>query len=298
MSSGDSNFSTGINNTLEQLTKYLLELQGLERNLYSILRNNPNIEDSEKEQIVRDINDLSAKRDDLNKQIKDLAESSKLELQVDFQTFQQQMRIVEAAEQQLNESKIKLKLLNDEKLNKLRLVQINTYYQKRYGALSEFIGNIVFFIIIFILISWVISKGWIPSAVGSVIVIIYLALGIVYFILYYLDIANRSKTNFDQYEWTFDKNTETKTDEDYDDSETDKYMGSKGSDTDVCVGEACCTEGMKYDEQLQKCVVSEEGMSNALSQGCFNSNSDIVNFNNNNGPVKPFSDNYGNYASF
>ena len=55
---------------------------------------------------------------------------------------------------------------------------------------------------------------------------------------------------------------------------------------------------MKYDEQLQKCVVSEEGMSNALSQGCFNSNSDIVNFNNNNGPVKPFSDNYGNYASF
>ena len=184
MSSGDSNFSTGINNTLEQLTKYLLELQGLERNLYSILRNNPNIEDSEKEQIVRDINDLSAKRDDLNKQIKDLAESSKLELQVDFQTFQQQMRIVEAAEQQLNESKIKLKLLNDEKLNKLRLVQINTYYQKRYGALSEFIGSIVFFIIILILISWVISKGWIPASVGSIIIIIYVALGIVYFLLY------------------------------------------------------------------------------------------------------------------
>ena len=256
------------------------------------------MDNSEKESIVNKINLLSDKRESLNSEIKSLGQQAKVDLTIDFQTFQQQMRIVEAAEEQLNESKMKLKLLNDEKLNKLRLVQINTYYNKRYDALGDMVKYIILFLVIAIIFAIVIQKGFIPGNIGSLILTIYVALGLVYFYLYYLDIQSRSKRNFDEYEWIFDPNRETKEDEDKDSGEGDAYLGVNKKNTDECVGEDCCTDGMKYDETIQQCV-TEEGMSNALTQNVFSSKNVVIDYNNkNNNSIQPFSNSNDNFASF
>jgi|LXNH01.1.fsa_nt_gb hypothetical protein len=287
-----------MDKTLQRMTQYLTQLQNIEKELYNSLRNNPDMDGSEKDMLVNKINALSDKREALNNEIKNLGDKAKLDLTVDFQSFQQQMRIVQAAEEQLNESKNKLRLLNDEKLNKLRLVQINTYYNKRYDALSDMMKQIIIFVVIAIIFAIIMQQGYIPVNIGSIVLTIYLPIGIVYFYLYYLDIVARSKRNFDEYDWQFDHNKElTEDDTEQDSSETDKYLGSEGKKNEECVGEECCTDGMRYDEEMQQCV-TEEGMTNALTQGVFSSNPTVVNYNNGNEPVEPFSNNFDNYASF
>lgn len=294
--------TSDLEETLNDLTSYIRQLQGVEQSMYKVLRNNPNISDVDKEEAVSQINELSAKREELNHEINSLGERAKLDLKIDFQAFQQQMRIVEAAERQLNESKIKLKLLNDEKLNKLRLVQINTYYLKRYDALSSLIKRFVLFIAIAIVIAVLMQKGILPGSIGSIIMAVYFALGFAYFYIGYMDIVSRSKRNFDEYEWPFDRNMDSTELGEYDSSEGDIYTSADGGNNEPCMGEACCSKGMVYDETEGKCVSkskcdTEEGMTSALTQNMFNSRPEMVQVNDN-GVVKPFSNNYENFASF
>ena len=294
--------TSDLETTLKNLTDYIRQLQGVEESMYKVLRNNPNISDGEKEAAVDQINELSAKRESLNTEIKSLGEGAKLDLQVDFQEFQQQMQIVEAAEKQLNESKIKLRLLNDEKLNKLRLVQINTYYLKRYDALSLLIKKFVLFIVIAIVIAVLMQKGLLPASIGSIIMAVYFALGFVYFYLGYGDISSRSKRNFDEYEWPFDRNMDSQQMEEYNSSEGDIYTGEGSDKADTCVGEECCTTGMTYNETQGKCIpdgkcATEEGMTSALTQNIFSSTHELVQVSDN-GAVKPFSNKYESFASF
>ena len=294
--------TSNLEETLNDLTSYIRQLQGVEQSMYKVLRNNPNISDVDKEEAVSQINELSAKREELNHEINSLGERAKLDLKVDFQAFQQQMRIVEAAERQLNESKIKLKLLNDEKLNKLRLVQINTYYLKRYDALSSLVKKFVLFIAIAIVIAVLIQRGILPGSIGSIIMAVYFALGFVYFYIGYMDIASRSKRNFDEYEWPFDRNMDSTELDEYDSSEGDVYTSADSGKNEPCIGEACCTTGMTYDETAGKCIPdgkcgTEEGMTSALTQNMFSSRPEIVQVSDN-GAVKPFSNNYESFASF
>jgi hypothetical protein len=59
---------------------------------------------------------------------------------------------------------------------------------------------------------------------------------------------------------------------------------------------------MSYDETAGKCIPdgkcgTEEGMTNALTQNMFSSRPEVVQVADN-GPVKPFSNNFENFASF
>tara|TARA_B100000035_G_C21011624_1_gene559884 strand:+ start:188 stop:1108 length:921 start_codon:yes stop_codon:yes gene_type:complete len=291
------NLHGGMDKALKRMAEYLIQLQNIEKDLYKSLRNNPEMDNSEKEAIVNKINGLSDKREALNEEIKALGEKAKRDMTVDFQTFQQQMRIVNAAEEQLNESKMKLRLLNDEKLNKLRLVQINTYYNKRYDALGDMLKQFILFVVIAIIFAIIMQKGFIPANIGTVILTIYVAVAAVYFWLYYLDIAARSKRNFDEYEWIFDPNRETN--EDSENSEdSSKWLGNPKKKPDECVGEDCCTDGMKYDESLQQCI-TEEGMANALTQNVFSSRNTTLDYvNNTESSVQGFSNSTDNFATF
>ena len=60
-------------------------------------------------------------------------------------TLGQSMAAVDVLENELNQSKIRLNLIEDQMSNKLRLVEINTYYSKQYNSYSKLMKTIVFF---------------------------------------------------------------------------------------------------------------------------------------------------------
>ena len=79
--------SSNLEETLNSLTSYIRQLQGVDESMYKVLRNNPNITDLEKEEAVSQINDLSAKREALNHEINSLGERAKVDLKVDCRLF-------------------------------------------------------------------------------------------------------------------------------------------------------------------------------------------------------------------
>ena len=52
LSSFQTDIQGNLDKTLKSMTKYLIELQGVEKDLYNSLRNNPGMDANEKEAIV------------------------------------------------------------------------------------------------------------------------------------------------------------------------------------------------------------------------------------------------------
>jgi hypothetical protein len=80
--------------------------------------------------------------------------------------------------------------------------------------------------------------------------------------------------NFDAYNWNFNPETQKPTVYEYDKSKllgltADLDQGFNGLD---CIGDACCTAGMKYDTAMRKCIKSaslETFVTGQLTNHCF-----------------------------
>lgn len=100
-----------------------------------------------------------------------------------------------------NLSNERLKNIREEKNNKLRLAQINTYYSKKYGAQSE-IMKIIIVSCVIILILWYIKSSELlplPSILFTILISLMVAISsiIIFFKAYYISI--RDDNDFDQY---------------------------------------------------------------------------------------------------
>ena len=128
------------------------------------------------------------------------------------------------------------------------MVEINTYYSKRYQALGFVTMIVIFFFLIALLVTYLSNINIIPSALANSInpILIGIALSILAYAYY--DILKRSDFDFDQYTWM-------------------KPSGSSGDgggeigiwpepDLGLCVGETCCSEGTTYDSTSDTCKVS------------------------------------------
>ena len=167
-------------------------------------------------------------------------------------TLVQQMEAVDILENELNDAKIKLNLLEDEKNNTLRLVQINTYYGKRYNAHSRLMKIIVIMCIPLIILAVLANKGILPPNLYVFTSGLIIVIGLVIIGLQLIDISNRSNMNWDEYNWYFDKkNAETTT------ADTTSSSNPWGSVSFTCIGSACCYEGSTYDETNNICVPNE-----------------------------------------
>ena len=151
--------------TIENMVQYLNELQTTEEELYELLKDEN--DSSDKNDIINKINDLSSKRDGLYNDMKNLSKGINSQNQNISSDYKNQLQIVEIAENQLNKEKERLKILNAEKFNKLRMVEINTYYSKRYQALGFVTMIVIFFFLIALLVTYLSNINIIPSALAN-----------------------------------------------------------------------------------------------------------------------------------
>ena len=168
-------------------------------------------------------------------------------------TVQQQMFALDIVENELKEAKIRAQALENEKYNKLRLVEINTYYSKRFGAHKEIV-KIIVYVCIFMLITIILGKKdilpkYIYIALSGMIVVI----GVIAIGKKLIDLSNRDNMNFDEYDWYFDKSkapSDTNTDPS---QQTDPWAIPNVA----CVGQMCClsTPGLVYDPEQKVCVL-------------------------------------------
>ena len=246
--------STNFNSLQERNNQTLSDIQQLqtqEMDIYKSL-DNATLTSDQKQKLIDQINQVSQMRINLYSNLNDMYTSYTQNATTSNDTLNQQLVAVNIIEKELNEAKLKLNLLEDEKYNKLRLVEINTYYSKKYNAHSQIMKTIVFICIPLLILVVLRSKGILPGNIAGVLIAIIIIIGVFSIGSQLIDLMNRDNMNFDEYNWYFDPNN-APTDNTGETNPVDPWAKQSA----LCVGSECCYEGSTYDASSNTCLPND-----------------------------------------
>jgi len=246
----NSNTFDSLQERNEQVLNNISQLQTQEKELYNSLED-INLSSDQRQQIINRINEISQIRINLYAGLKDMYSFYQQNVAASRSTLGQSLAAIDVLENELNQAKIRMNLLEDQKYNKLRLVEINTYFGKRFNAHSKIMKTIVITCIPILILAIFANIGILPGNIYKLLVIIIIIIGLVIIVYQIIDISNRDDMNWDEYKWYFNK-------KDAPDLPT-TTGGETQSDPWVapsitCIGSACCYEGSTYDSDKNICV--------------------------------------------
>jgi hypothetical protein len=161
-----------------------------------------------------------------------------------------QINALDVVENQMNESKKRLKAIQEEKNNKLRLVEINTYYGERYENHTGIMKTIVFFCIPIIILSILANANILPHSVYVLLFIIIVVAGLVVILRKILEALSHDNMNYQEYVWGSSQPTKPYI-------ETGNSVGVdpwRGIGL-TCVAQECCDTGYTYvPSPTNKCI--------------------------------------------
>jgi hypothetical protein len=232
----------------KQVLNNISQLQTQEKQLYDSL-DDINLSSDEKQQIIHKINEISQMRMNMYASIKDMFSYYQQNVSVSRDALEQDVAAINILENELNDAKIRMNLLEDRKYNKLRSVEINTYYGKRYSAHSHLMKMIIIMCILIIILAVLANRGILPPNLYVFLTGIILIIGIVLIGRQLIDLSNRDNMNWDEYNWYFDKGKAPK-----DTSDGSSNNNPWGTPSITCIGSACCYDGSVYDDVKNICV--------------------------------------------
>lgn len=246
MTDNSNNFDS-LQERNQQVLNNISQLQTQEKELYASL-DNVRLSSEQKQQIINRINEISQMRMNLYAGLKDMYSYYQQNVAASRTTLGQSVAAVDVLENELNQSKIRMNLIEDQKYNKLRLVEINTYFGKRYNAHSQLMKTIVIICIPVIILAVLANRDILPPNIYKLLTVIILVIGAVVIGLQLIDISNRDNMNWDEYNWYFDKSK----------APSDTTEGTArdpwGTASVTCIGSACCYDGSTYDSEKNICV--------------------------------------------
>jgi len=230
----------------EQILNDIQSLQQLEQNIFNSLETNPNLSTEEQKKMIEKMNQISNMRINQYETLSGVNNYFQNALDSSVDSLKQQLMSIEIVEDELNRAKKRLQILEEEKNNKIRLVEVNTYFGDKYAEHSQLMKIIIFTLIPVIIISFIYSRGFLPSTIYYALLVIIAIIGAYFFWSRFSSIIMRDNMNYQEYEWPFDRSTSTGTP-----SGEDPWLsGNFGT----CLGNACCSEGLVYDSELNQCI--------------------------------------------
>ena len=245
MSTMNSNDSQQTN---EQILNDIQTLQTMEQQLFSNLENNPNLTAQQQQQIVEKMNQLSNMRINLYQTLSGVNNYYQNALNSSQGTLKEQTAAIYIVENELNTAKRRLEALDMEKINKIRLVEINNYYGDKYVEHGNLMKIIIFTLIPVIILAIINKSGILPDTIYYILVMIVAAIGGYFFWMRFGSIITRDNMNYQEYDWYFDPSAAPTGSSSGDDPWAS--LGSLGT----CIGQECCSAGQLYDETLDQCV--------------------------------------------
>jgi hypothetical protein len=235
----------------DQIIDTIKSLQTTEMKLYDSLESK-SLNSDQKQQIIEKINQISQMRIELYASLKDSYSYYQQDVSQSRNTMNDQMVSIDVIENELNDSKRRLNLLESQKDNKIRLVEINTYYGKQYDAHKQIMQIVVIICIPVLILTVLAGKGILPPKLTALIAGIIIIIGLFIIGGKIIDLSNRDNLNYDEYNWYFNKD-EAPT------SSTEIDTSAEGSDpwatpSYTCVGAECCYDNSVYDETQNMCI--------------------------------------------
>lgn len=238
----------------EQILNDIQSLQQMEQQLFSNLESNPNLSAQQQQQIIEKMNQLSNMRLSLYQTLSGVNNYFENALNTSIGSLKEQVVAISIVEKELNRSKKRLEILEEEKNNKIRLVEINTYFGDKYAEHSMLMKIIIFTLIPVIILAFLNNKGILPNAIYYGLLGVVSLIGGFFFWKRFASIIMRDNMNYQEYNWYFDPNSASTSTSTSTTTTDDPWAGD--SSTTSCVGDACCSTGLTYDASMNQCVTS------------------------------------------
>jgi hypothetical protein len=107
-------------------------------------------------------------------------------------------------DQQLNDAREQIAELETSRAGKERMIELNTYYGKRFMAQSGVMKIFIYMCIPVLILAILANMGFVPNYIAGFMIIASIVIGIVYIYGAVSDINRRDNMNFDEYKWEFD----------------------------------------------------------------------------------------------
>ena len=266
--SEDSN-TPNIEQNNQQILSDIESLQSIEQDLFNNLENNPNLTTQQQTKIIDKINNVSNMRINLYQTLSGINNYFQGAMTSSQGILQDQSAAISIVETELNKAKRRLKLLEEEKNNKIRLVEINNYYGDKYSEHSNLMKIIIAMLIPIIILTILNSKGILPSPIFYILVGLISFVGAIYFWKRMISIYMRDHMNYQEYDFPFDASTApapgTST------TTSDPWLTTTPV-TGTCVGSACCSTSQTYDASSNLCVdnTTETFINNVFTKNSYN----------------------------
>ena len=249
-----------MGNTIEENSTELIgdiqNLQNIELDLFNTLEKgiaNNTLTADDKTTIVDQINKVSEMR------IKSFANLNTMNLNYQdgvasaSNVITHQISALNVVENELNDAKNRLKIINEERNSKLRLVEINTYYGEKYANHTSIMKTVVYFCIPIILLTILANMNIIPSIIYTALIIIIAVWAIVAIGSKLIYSMSHDNMNYQEYTW-WGQNPPSSPTVDTGDSTGKNPWFSIGSS---CVAQECCEDGYTYvPSPTNKCVAN------------------------------------------
>jgi hypothetical protein len=249
---------TTVDRNQQTLTD-IQNLQSVEQNLFNTLASktsNGSLTTTDMSSMISQINNLSQMRSNLYSFINNNSVSSVENLAASNNLLSQQAKTVIIVENELNDAKSQLLRMQKDKYNKLRMVEINTYYGDRYADHSSMMKSIVIICAVIILITILMNKGILPSNLYYFMFVVIVVVSVVILWYKYVMLISHDRMNYDEYDWGFNPDKAPKYDTSGATAVKNPWVNPSAVEpSTTCVGSSCCNEGMVYDASLNLCVL-------------------------------------------
>lgn len=188
---------------LQELEKYMFQ------NLQKLSPDNSQSA-MEQEAVINKINELKNIRTGLMQQLSLTYKEKQEELNSEREDLSDKIAQVGIVENELDKARQNISVLENEKNNKLRMVQLYEYQRKRYGAYTDVVKYILYGSLIILGLGLLIKYNpipFIPGHVYSLLIIVTIAVTTVLVVRKIFDIRSRDNMDFDRYDFSFDAST-------------------------------------------------------------------------------------------
>ena len=165
-------------------------------------------------------------------------------------TLEEQSSAIDIVENELNEAKRRLKIIEEDKYNKLRLVEINNYYGEQYSDHTSIMKLIIMICVPVLILSILFNKGLLSESIFNVLIIAIFVIGAIFLGKHLYKTMTKDNMNYQQYNWWFDLKTAPQVNTDNTSSSDPWFTGAL-----TCIGSACCdTNTSQYDVNSNMCI--------------------------------------------
>jgi hypothetical protein len=159
--------------------------------------------------------------------------------------------LLQVANEELNAARSIMEETKQNQLDKRRMIEINTYYGKRFMAQAGVMKIFIYMCVPVLFLAILANMGFLPNYIAGFLIIAAIVVGLIY--MYYAmdDINRRDTMNFDEYAWDFDPSRVGPIDH--------PHRHHKKKDTSAaaggCTNDACCSSDTQWNPSTNQCDV-------------------------------------------